>query len=90
MENLRGSRTANVHVECEHTHMQDGIISYKPSAWYYRKALRETNDAKRLRALGLLAVSEMERLRGWCRTNGMIPPKWKVTKEEAQAKGWES
>ncbi len=68
--------------------METEVVSYKPGAWYFRAALRETNDPERLRAIGLLAVAELERLREWCRADGKIPPKWRVTKEEARAKGW--
>lgn len=68
--------------------MQDGTVSYKPSAWYYRKALRGTDDPERLRNIGLSIVAEMERLREWVRECGDIPPKWTAPEEEAREKGW--
>lgn len=62
--------------------------NYKPSAWYFRRALRTTDDTEELRRIGLTLVSELEELKAWVRDQGMIPPKWNVPVEEAQEKGW--
>lgn len=65
-------------------------LSYRPSGYYYRRALRRTNNAEELRAIGLAVVSEHERLKAWVRDElGCIPPKWTVHPEEAAEKDWE-
>lgn len=63
-------------------------ISYKPSGYYYRRALRQTNNPDELRAIGLAIVAEQERLKEWVRELGYIPPKWTVPREEAEEKQW--
>lgn len=68
--------------------MSSAPLSYKPSAWYYRKALRESKDPRQIRVVGLHVVSEYERLREWVREQGMIPPKWRVSRAESFDKGW--
>lgn len=68
--------------------MNGEVIGYKPSAWYYRKALRGTDDPERLRNIGLSLVAEMERLREWVRAGGEIPPKWTAPEDEIREKGW--
>lgn len=64
------------------------MISYKPSAYYFRKALRESTDVQKIRASGLLVCSELEELKAWVRERGLIPPHFNATREEAVAKGW--
>jgi hypothetical protein len=64
------------------------LLSYKPSAWYFRRALRATENPKELRHLGMTLVDELEHLKEWVRGQGMIPPKWNVTLAEAEEKGW--
>lgn len=64
-------------------------LSYRPSGFYYRRALRRTRNADELRAIGLAVVAEHERLKEWVRELGYIPPKWTVHPEEAADKGWE-
>lgn len=62
--------------------------AYKPSAFYYRRALRGTKDPKKVREIGLAVVEELERLKAWVSDQGLIPPKWQVMPEEAEEKGW--
>ncbi|WP_157837094.1 hypothetical protein [Geminisphaera colitermitum] len=64
------------------------LLSYKPSAYYFRRRLRGTDDPAQLRKLGLAVVLELEQLKAWVREQGMIPPKWNVLREEAEEKGW--
>jgi hypothetical protein len=66
----------------------DDVLSYRPSAGYYRRALRDAKTIKRARSVGLSAVDEYERLRAWVREQGLIPPKWRVLREEAEDKEW--
>lgn len=63
-------------------------LSYKPSTWYYRQAIRGARSVEQSRAIGLHVISEYERLREWVRKQGMIPPKWEVDPREAKDKGW--
>lgn len=64
------------------------VASYKPSAFYFRRALRQANDIETVRELGLAIVNELEQLKQWVRDQGMIPPRWNGTPEEAREKGW--
>lgn len=63
-------------------------IGYKPSAYYYRQAIRGARSVEQSRAIGLHVVAEYERLREWVRAQGLIPPKWEVDPKEAKDKGW--
>lgn len=68
--------------------MNPDPVSYRPSAYYYRQALRKAKTVGQMRALGLGLVAEYEALREWVRAQGMIPPKFKVLQIEAREKGW--
>ena len=63
------------------------VVSMRPSAFYVRKVLRTSKDLEELRDLGHLIINEHERLREWVRAQGLIPPKFNVIEEEAEAKG---
>lgn len=65
------------------------VTEYKPSAFYYRQRLRQEADPERLRAVGLTVVGELEQLKDWVRSQGLVPPKWKVDPAEAADKGWD-
>lgn len=62
------------------------MISYKPSAFYFRAAIRAGKTSKEIRRLALELVKEHERLREWVRDHGLVPPKWFVTPIERSAK----
>lgn len=62
--------------------------SYKPSVFYFRRALRESGSHERAITVGLIVCSELEELKAWVREQGMYPPKWIVMDEEADEKGW--
>ena len=62
--------------------------SYRPSAFYFRKSLRETDDPEALRAIGMTLCSELEDLKAWVRTQGLIPPRFRATAAEAADKHW--
>jgi hypothetical protein len=53
----------------------EGVASYRPSAWYWRKEIREANDIEELRLLALCLVSELEIHKAEFRKLGIIPPK---------------
>lgn len=67
----------------------DKAVNYKPSAYYWRKQIRETDDVSGLKELALLLCGELEMTKAWIRERGMIPPKSAVTVDEANEKGWE-
>lgn len=64
-------------------------MGYKPSVFYFRRALRGTDSPERLREIGLTACAELEQLKAWVRERGLIPPKLYVMTSEAEEKGWE-
>lgn len=64
--------------------------SYKPSAFYFRKALRENGDPEELREIGFHLVTELEQLKQWVRDRGLVPPKWNVMQTEIDEKNWGS
>lgn len=64
-------------------------LSYKPSGFYFRRALRESNDPARLREIGHTLVLEVEHLRSYIRGLGLVPPKLNVMESEAVDKGWQ-
>ena len=63
--------------------------SYKPSVFYFRRALRCSDSHQSAIEVGLVVCSELEMLKQWVRDQGMIPPKFVVHPSEAQEKGWE-
>lgn len=64
--------------------------SYRPSAYYFRKALRGAKTKAQAVEAGLQAVRELEYLKEWIRGQGMIPPKRYVLRSEAQEKQWKT
>lgn len=61
-------------------------VSYRPSAYYFRKALRESATVADARVIGLQAVRELEALKEWVRGQGMIPPRRFILNTEAEDK----
>lgn len=53
----------------------EGVASYRPSAWYWRKEIREANEIEELRKLALCLVSELEIHKAEYRKHGIVPPK---------------
>lgn len=66
----------------------ENLVSYKPSAYYFRKALREATTADRARQIGMHLCTELETLKAWVREQGMIPPKWNLMNSEISEKNW--
>lgn len=64
----------------------ENAASYKPSAFYYRLALRSAANRTEAVALGLELVAELELHKEWIRKRGLIPPKWLITPTERAAK----
>lgn len=64
------------------------LFSYKPSAWYFREALRNARTREEAMEVGLQVVLEVEMLKEFIRDNGMIPPKSYILESEADDKGW--
>lgn len=61
-------------------------LSYKPSAYYYRKALREAETVEDIQEICEVVATELEMLKAWVRTHGLVPPRWHVTPSERAAK----
>lgn len=61
-------------------------LSYRPSAYYFRKALRKAKSVEDAREVGFQAVLEMEALKEWVRERGLIPPRRFILREEAEDK----
>lgn len=64
--------------------------SYCPSAYYFRKALAEAKTLAEARRIGRTAILELEELKAWVRSQGMIPPKNHILDAEVRDKGWGS
>lgn len=64
--------------------------TYKPSAFYFRKALRESKTRAEAVEIGLTAVLELEQLKAWVREQGLIPPKSYILPAEIRDKGWQT
>lgn len=62
--------------------------SYKPSAWYFREALRNARTKEEAVDVGLQVVLEVETLKEFIRDHGLIPPKSYIMEAEAEEKGW--
>lgn len=67
-------------------------MDYLPTGGFYRRALYAT--AARFDLLGLLHLAlglarECEYLRTWARANGLNPPRFETTTEQAEALGSE-
>lgn len=62
--------------------------NYQPSAYYFRRELRNAKTKDAAIQVGMRAILELEMLKEWVRSKGMIPPKLHVPASEADAKGW--
>lgn len=63
---------------------------YRPSAFYFRKALRTAKTKAEAVEVGLTVVAELENLKAWVREQGFIPPKRHLLRREVDEKGWQS
>lgn len=63
-------------------------LSYKPSAYYYRQALRTVATKAEAVEIGLRLVEEIERHKDFIRERGGIPPKWFIMRAELEEKQW--
>ena len=63
--------------------------SYKPSAYYFRSALRNARTRDEALAIALKLVAELELQKQWIREHGLVPPKWNIMRSESAAKGWD-
>ena len=65
------------------------MLNYQPSAYFFRKELREAKTKEAAIEVGLTVVLELEMIKEWVRSKGMIPPKMHIHPSEAAAKGWD-
>ncbi len=63
-------------------------LSYKPSAYYYRQALRTAETQEEAVEIGLFVIAELEQLKEWVRGHGLVPPKWRLMRSELDEKQW--
>ena len=63
-------------------------LHYKPSAFFFRQALRESKTRAQAVRVAMQVVRELEALKAFIRSQGMIPPKRFVLRSEVEAKGW--
>lgn len=63
-----------------------GSLSYRPSAYYFRAALRSAKSREEAIEVGLHAVRELEMLKAWVRELGYEPPRQHVMQAEIVAK----
>ena len=59
-------------------------LSYRPRAYYLRRALRRAKDVDEARLVGMTAIHQLEDLLAWAREQGLEPPKRVVTEAEAR------
>lgn len=64
------------------------MTNYQPSAYYFRKELRNAKTKDAAIQVGMRAILELEMLKQFVRDNGLIPPKQHIPTSEAEAKGW--
>jgi hypothetical protein len=62
--------------------------SYQPSAYFFRKSLREAATKEEAVEVGMVVILELETLKEWVRAQGLRPPKTHIHPSEAEAKGW--
>lgn len=87
MEKLPGGGPAIVPAQKDDERVQNPI-SYQPSVFYFRQELRAARTRAQAVELGLHLCSELERLKEWVRSEGLIPPKWHLTQSEIDSKNW--
>lgn len=68
--------------------MKADVVEFKPSAFYFRKAIRSAKSLREAQGIAMLLVLELGSLRSWARDLGMVPPKRYVLRTEADEKGW--
>ena len=61
-------------------------LSYKPSTFYFREAIRSARRRAEVADLALHLVREHEMLREWVRDHGLVPPKWFISPLERSVK----
>lgn len=61
--------------------------SYRPSAFYWRRAIRNA-DEESAKEIALALVAELEIHKAYIRELGYIPPKATVHPDEMKEKGW--
>lgn len=67
--------------------MENKPLSYKPSVYYFRLELRAARSKAEAVSIGEKAIGELELLKAWIRSQGIVPPRWLATRSEIEAKG---
>jgi hypothetical protein len=66
----------------------ENVHPYKPSAHYFRRALRDSKCQAEAVAIGMHLVLELELKNDFIRSQGLIPPKWNIMQSEIEEKNW--
>lgn len=69
--------------------MASSTLPYRPSAFYWRRAIRRA-DLNGVREIAMALVSELEIHKAFIREQGWIPPKDNVHPDEIEEKGWQA
>jgi hypothetical protein len=74
---------------CEDEIQEPGVADYRPSVFYFRRAIRDSYQMEELREIAMHIVRELENVRAWMLAEFEItgPKKW-VMRSEMQAKPW--
>lgn len=59
------------------------MTSYRPATFYHRQRIHSAKTLPEAREAGLRAVDELEQLKAWVRSCGLVPPKV-ISTEEAR------
>lgn len=68
--------------------MSEPLVNYRPGGYYYRKAYREADTVEEREEIFETLLLDHEKLREWCRAQGLRPPKFEVLNFEAEDKPW--
>ena len=66
----------------------ENITNFKPSAFFFRQALRRAKDLPDAVAIGMTLVLELEAHKEFIRSLGHVPPKRFLTVAEVSEKDW--
>lgn len=71
-----------------HDGNMENSTSFKPSSFFFRRALRQARDKETAVAIGMTLVLELEAHKEFIRSLGYIPPKRYLTLAEIEEKHW--
>lgn len=66
----------------------EGVHEFLSSVYFFRTSYRWAKSYEERDQLFWTLCRDYERLREWCREHGMMPPKFEISKMEADWKPW--